>query len=219
MLPENQDVGRAFHPDEEGSLLAECVNPDSVCYTPTVLALNTTVRHDEISRLRWSQVNLLTRVLTVGRSKTKAGNGRVIPMNPDTHRVLLEWRAKSPDAKPDHYVFPFCEHKWIGPTRPIKGWRAACENARKRSGVQCRFHGLRHTAISKMSEGQASDQTIMAIAGHVSRKMLEHYSHIRMEAKRRALDGISGSASFRDRTQNRTQVENIQNGSAANFLN
>jgi hypothetical protein len=26
MLPENQDVGRAFHPDEEGSLLAECVN-------------------------------------------------------------------------------------------------------------------------------------------------------------------------------------------------
>jgi hypothetical protein len=31
----------------------------------------------------------------------------------------------------------------------------------------------------------------MAIAGHVSRKMVEHYSHIRMEAKRAALDAIA----------------------------
>lgn len=31
----------------------------------------------------------------------------------------------------------------------------------------------------------------MAIAGHVSRKMPEHYSHIRMEAKRVALDAIA----------------------------
>ena len=31
----------------------------------------------------------------------------------------------------------------------------------------------------------------MAIAGHVSRKMTEHYSHIRMEAKRAALDAIA----------------------------
>jgi hypothetical protein len=33
----------------------------------------------------------------------------------------------------------------------------------------------------------------MAIAGHVSRKMLEHYSHIRMEAKRTALDAIAAT--------------------------
>ena len=31
----------------------------------------------------------------------------------------------------------------------------------------------------------------MAIAGHVSRTMLEHYSHIRMAAKRAALEAIS----------------------------
>jgi len=31
----------------------------------------------------------------------------------------------------------------------------------------------------------------MAIAGHVSRQMLEHYSHIRIAAKRAALDAIS----------------------------
>ena len=55
---------------------------------------------------------------------------------------------------------------------------------------QC-FHDLRHTAITKLAESQASDKTIMAIAGRVSRQMLEHYSHIRMAAKRVAVDSIS----------------------------
>jgi hypothetical protein len=35
-----------------------------------------------------------------------------------------------------------------------------------------------------------SDGTIMSIAGHVSREMLSHCSHIRFQAKRRALDMI-----------------------------
>jgi len=56
-----------------------------------------------------------------------------------------------------------------------------------------RFHDLRHTAITKLAESQASDQTIMAIAGHVSRAMLEPYSHIRMAAKRTAVS-ITASA-------------------------
>ena len=31
----------------------------------------------------------------------------------------------------------------------------------------------------------------MALAGHVSRKMLEHYSHVRQEAKREAVNVLS----------------------------
>ncbi len=33
--------------------------------------------------------------------------------------------------------------------------------------------------------------TVMALAGHVSRKMLEHYSHLRQEAKREAVNVLS----------------------------
>jgi hypothetical protein len=44
--------------------------------------------------------------------------------------------------------------------------------------------------ITKLAESQASEQTLMAISGHVSQRMIEHYSHIRMEAKRVALDSI-----------------------------
>ena len=35
----------------------------------------------------------------------------------------------------------------------------------------------------------------MSIAGHVSPKMLAHYSHVRLDAKRRALDALSGGGS------------------------
>jgi integrase len=78
----------------------------------------------------------------------------------------------------------------IDPSRPIKSWRSAWRAALKRTGLQLRFHDLRHTCITKLAESQASEQTLMAIAGHVSRKMIEHYSHIRMEAKRGATDAI-----------------------------
>jgi hypothetical protein len=42
----------------------------------------------------------------------------------------------------------------------------------------------------------------MAIADHVSRKMIEHYSHLRMEAKRAALDAIAKPVSEAPMAQN-----------------
>ena len=57
-------------------------------------------------------------------------------------------------------------------------------------GSPIRFHDLRHTCITKLAESQASEHTV-AIASHVSRKMIEHYSHIRMAAKCTALDAIA----------------------------
>ena len=46
-----------------------------------------------------------------------------------------------------------------------------------------RFHDLRHSSITMLAEGNASEQTIRSIAGHLSWRMLEHYSRIRKEAK------------------------------------
>jgi hypothetical protein len=44
----------------------------------------------------------------------------------------------------------------------------------------------------ELAESRAArDEVIMSIAGHVSRAMLSRYSHVRMEAKRRALDEIA----------------------------
>jgi len=111
------------------------------------------------------------------------------------------------------------------PTKPMSGWRTAWRNLTRaiycpacgelqKPGEQCRnkecgadiskvkspthglrFHDLRHHAITELAESLASDQTIMSIAGHVSPKMLAHYSHVRLDAKRRALDALSGGGS------------------------
>lgn len=91
-----------------------------------------------------------------------------------------------------------------------------------------RFHDLGHCAITKLAESQASDQTIVSIAGHVSREMLEHYSDIRMAGKRAALDSIatrlpdlpSGkSLVFEgDVHQNGNQMGRHQNAAAAKLL-
>jgi integrase-like protein len=81
----------------------------------------------------------------------------------------------------------------IVPMEPMHRWKVAWESARKAAKVSCRFHDLRHTFISRLAESQASDSTVMALAGHVSRAMMERYSHIRMEAKRRAVDELSGT--------------------------
>ena len=49
----------------------------------------------------------------------------------------------------------------------------------------------RHTLVTELAESGAGDEVIMSIAGHVSRAMLSRYSHVRMEAKRRALNEIA----------------------------
>lgn len=75
---------------------------------------------------------------------------------------------------------------------PERGHRAAIA-ASKRSAApvqDLRFHDLRHQAITELAEEGASDATLMAVSGHMSRQMLEHYSHVRTAAKRTALDKL-----------------------------
>jgi integrase len=204
-LKENPSPGRALTADEESRLLE--VASKSRCrslYAVVMLAINTGLRASEIRGLAWRQVDFLGSALTVGQSKTAAGTGRMVPLNPRALAVLTHWRGLFPGAQPEHYVFPHEKYGLAGnerqpcaweiePAQPMHRWKVAWESARKAAGVSCRFHDLRHTFISRLAESQASDSTVMALAGHVSRAMMERYSHIRMEAKRRAVDTLSGT--------------------------
>ncbi len=73
----------------------------------------------------------------------------------------------------------------------VLGWRTAWRTLTKKAGLPgFRFHDPRHCAITQLAENGPSDSTIMAIAGHVSRRILERYSHVRMEAKRTAMEAL-----------------------------
>jgi len=159
------------------------------------LALNATLRRGEIESLRWGQIDFIKNGLVVGRSKTDAGTGRTIPINSELRAVLEAYRnwykQKVAPPEPDHYVFPFGSNRKWNPSRHITTLKSAWENVRAKAGLKARFHDLRHTAITNLCESGAPEATVMAIAGHVSRRMLERYAHIRTEAKRQAVEGIA----------------------------
>src|SRR5689334_16676753 len=74
--------------------------------------------------------------------------------------------------------------------RSTVGW--AVTGARLGSaGRHGSWHDNRHTLVTELAESGAGDEVIMSIAGHVSRAMLFRYSHVRMEAKRRALEEVA----------------------------
>jgi integrase len=57
--------------------------------------------------------------------------------------------------------------------------------------LRYRWHDCRHTFVTRLAENpNVSEETIRALAGHVSKKMLERYSHIRTAAKKAAIEAL-----------------------------
>jgi len=241
-LPVHSNIGRALAPDEEIRLLRMAGSrPEwQTARLAMLLALNTTCRGCELKGLRWHDVDLIARTITIRRSKTSAGI-RTIPLNANAWQAVLELRERiklfyGSEPRPDWYVFPSGEGQGPrsnlndatvrpDPTKPMTTWRTAwraltraiqcpacgqlqapgetCANGQCNADIRrvksplagLRFHDLRHHAITRLCESQASDATIMAIAGHVSESMLRHYSHVRQHAMRRALDSLAGELS------------------------
>ena len=70
------------------------------------------------------------------------------------------------------------------PTRPIRTWKRAWRRLTQEAGLAgLRFHDLRHHAITELAEMGVADHVLESITGHLSRRMLEHYSHQRLKAK------------------------------------
>jgi len=202
--PEQSNVGRALVFEEKLLLFNAAGQRPSwmVAHCAAVLAASTTCRGVELKNVMWTHVNFAKAELRIDRSKNESGR-RTIPLNKDAMAALRRLRERAEAlgaAEPEHFVFPACEHNRIDPTKRQKSWRTAWRNLTEEAGLKgFRFHDLRHTAITELAESGASDATLMALSGHLSRQMLEHYSHVRMKAKREAVNklssGLMGKAS------------------------
>jgi integrase len=211
-LKEPDSIGRALTEEEEQCLLKTAVmRPEwETAYLAAILCLNTTARGCELKGLQWCDVDLFARTLTIRTSKTKAGE-RVIPLTDVAISALARLRRRAEGfgaVEPSHFVFAafipkftFSGKKVIDynvtgfdPTRHVKSWRSAWRTLTKKAGLPgFRFHDLRHCAITQLSENGASDSTILAIAGHISQRMLKRYSHVRMKAMRQAIEALAVS--------------------------
>jgi integrase len=213
MLRVADDVGRAITPEQEVRLLEACQSSRSrSLHTAVLLALNTCLRYSELRLLKWERINLVSRTLTVGTSKTEAGAGRTIPLNARAFSLLSFWSDMFPERHTDHYVFPterygLAQRKDKGkgsirtlahsadPTKPIGRWKEAWETAKKRAGVHCRFHDLRHTGCTRMLEAGVPFSVVASIMGwsaSTTVRMAKRYGHIGDRAQRLAVDALSG---------------------------
>ena len=209
-LKENHDVGRALSRDDEQAFLNAIQNSRTPALLPLFLfSVDTGMRASEVRSLRlkdlrlvWTDGIVKSGDLIVPKSKTAAGTGRLIPLTQRVCGILTIWLSRFPNAGPDSYLFP--RHKigiagddqspviWsVDLSRPMGSWKTACGNACKTAEVRYRWHDLRHTFISRLAENsEVSEETLRALAGHVSKRMLERYSHIRTQPKREAIESL-----------------------------
>ncbi|MGQ9663140.1 MAG: tyrosine-type recombinase/integrase [Kiritimatiellia bacterium] len=196
MLKEPHDVGRALSIEEQHRLLSTAEGSRSRYIGLAIkLALLSGMRFDEIRTLTWQAIDFTRGDIIVLKSKSEAGTRRTVPLakslaaDLERYRVWYEEHLGHP--QPKWYVFPHsCGVQPVDPTRPCLTLKHAWESVRKAAGVACRFHDLRHTAITRMLEAGAPEHAVRAIVGHIAPKMLERYAHMRMEVKRQAIEAL-----------------------------
>lgn len=193
-------VGRVLTPEEEERLwmVASTSKRWKVAYWCSLLTANTTAGPSEILNLRIGDIDLEEEVIHIRAGTKNDFRVRPIPLNDTALWAMknLVKRARSCGAiAADHYLLPHRAHvrgaSW-DVTRPMGSWRRAWEALREKAGLpKLRRYDLRHHAITRLLENpDVSEQTVIDIAGHVSREMLRTYAHIRMKPKREALAAL-----------------------------
>ena len=183
LYKEPQTCVRFLTEEEAGRLVEACSEPFKWV---VVTALHTGMRRNEILFLRWEHVNLREGFIAV--TETKNDEIRYIPMNKTMTEML--------NNIPRRGEFVFAQkngrpYSWIG-----RAWR----NAKANAGVECRFHDLRHTYASHLVMNGTDLPTIKELLGHKSLAMVERYSHLSPEHKRKAVETLDATFSGKDGT-------------------
>jgi integrase len=167
---------RYLNPEEVGGLLEAC----SDHIRPIVVtALNTGMRKSEILNLRWPQVDLKNRKITVINAKNN--ESRVIPINQTLYQELLTL----PEKVKREYVF---SDRNGHPYGDIKN---GFSSALKKAGIEdFRFHDLRHTFGSHLVMQGVDLRTVQQVMGHKDIKMTMRYSHLSPEHVQEAMERL-----------------------------
>jgi integrase len=187
--PVNNGVIRYLTPDEESCLRAVLQAAVSACghqngrrrkrllhrIYELDIALGTGMRKGEQYGLRWLDVDLKTRIITLRDTKNKTS--RTVPMIDDVVRAFTALKELSlerkdraadiPNSSPDDVVFAIGDNK--------KWWEAALKEAKIKN---FRWHDLRHTFCSRLAQAGVSLKVIQEAAGHKTIAMSARYAHL-----------------------------------------
>lgn len=188
-------IGRALTGDEQRRLLEMAQSNDEWehVYCAAVLAGNTSMRGCEVKQIRRRDVDHDKHLIHIRNSKNETSK-RVIPLNAPALAAVERMLARADKlghTNPDHYLWCASQYHKFDPTEPAANWNSAWRALRTAAGLPwLRFHDLRHTVVTELLEAGEPDHVVESITGHLSRRMLEHYSHVRIKAKKDALDRL-----------------------------
>jgi integrase len=148
--------------------------------------LGAAMRHSEIMRVRYDEIDFSTRRIWI--NKAKAGQ-REQPITPALADMLKRQRAMEND--PDGYVFPPHVRAKLPHRRDM---RLPFERAVVRAKLDPKKvtpHVMRHTAITKLVQAGTDLPTIQKISGHKTVNMVLHYTHVHGVHIDNAIDALN----------------------------
>jgi integrase len=167
---------RYLKAEEVDALLKACADH---LHPIVVAALNTGMRRSELFNLKWAEVDLNNRKITVVNAKNN--ESRVIPINQTLYKELIAVSNKSKGE----YVF---SDRKGSPFRDIK---KSFSTALKRAKIEdFRFHDLRHTFGSHLVMQGVDLRTVQQVLGHKDIKMTMRYSHLSPEYVHDAMERL-----------------------------
>lgn len=173
--------------DEAAKLLTEGKKSRNKMLYPYILVLlHTAMRPSEAAGLRWRQINLASRSLTLTITKN---DPRTVPLTKVAVSVLQNIKG---EKKGDDFVFFSGEgNSEQAQNIPSSRFRPSFDKARERAGLPwLHMHDLRHTAASHMLMAGTDIRTLAAILGHSTLQMVLRYTHLLDEHKLKAVDNI-----------------------------
>jgi len=154
-----------------------------------LLSLNTGLRRGELFSLRWSNVDLQGKNLSVSGEDAKSGKSREIPLNEEAYEVLEHWKAGVSNAD-GNLVFP---NKSNEPFRDVK---RAWSTIKARSAITgFRWHDLRHTFASNLAMNGVAINSIRELLGHSDLTMTLRYAHLSPNHLSTAVETLSPTIS------------------------
>ncbi len=150
-----------------------------------VLALHCGLRRGEVFSLAWSDVDLKGATLTVRGVVAKSGKTRILPLNATALEALKAWRDQSQDTD---LVFPSRETG-----ERLDNVKKLWAGLRKDTGIDARWHDMRHTFASRLLSAGASIEIVRELMGHADIATTAIYLHATEGEKREAVARLASN--------------------------
>ena len=146
-----------------------------------VFAIHTGLRQSELLDLKWSQVELNRRTITISEQKNRGID--TLPLSETAMQVLRE-REKASSCT-DRYVFPNNFSRRRGNRLLLRSFYAAI----KQAGIEnFRFHDLRHTFATRLVQQGVGLFEVQKLGRWKNTSMVMRYAHHNTESLRSAIE-------------------------------